>query len=72
MRKGYNPYLITPYKKKNWLYIIQFYINERGARQDPLTRPSSPRIKKNNSRRRECMQKVAFTFIFYLKFLLTL
>ena len=46
MRKGYNPYLIAPYKKKNWLYIIQFYINERGARQYPLTRPSSPRLKK--------------------------
>ena len=46
--------------------MIQFYINERGAKQYLLTRPSSPRPKrKKNWRRRECMQKVAFTFIFF-------
>ena len=49
MRKGYNPYLITPYKKKNWLHIIQFYINERGAKQYLLTRPSSPRPKRKKT-----------------------
>ena len=45
--------------------MIQFYINERGEKQYLLTRPSYHVQKKRNRRRRECMQKVAFAFIFF-------
>ena len=42
--KGLHKYNTT--RKNKWLYIIQFQINESGAWQYPLTRPSSPRLKK--------------------------
>ena len=71
MREGYNPYLITPYKKKKWLYIIQFQINERGAWQRPLTCPSSPRLKEKQTE--ACMNaKSGIYLYFYSKIPLTL
>ena len=74
MRIGYNPYLIKPLKK-NWLYIIQFQINKRGggggARQNPLKRPTSPRLKKEQTE--PCMHaKSGIYLYFYSKIPLTL
>ena len=70
MRIGYNPYLIKPLKK-NWLYIIQFQINESGTWQYPLTRPSSPRLKKQQTE--PCMHaKNGIYLYFYSKIPLTL
>ena len=45
--KGLHKYNTT--RKNKWLYIIQFQINENGAWQYPLTRPSSPRLKKKQT-----------------------
>ena len=36
-------------QEKKWLYIIQSQINESGAWQYPLTRPPSPRLKKQQT-----------------------
>jgi len=70
MREGYNPYLITPYKKKKWLYIIQFQINGSGAYGNTLWHTPLHHVLRNNKRKRVWMQKVAFTFIFITKSLL--
>ena len=45
--KGLHKYNTT--RKNKWLYIIQFQSNESGAWQYPLTRPSSPRLKKQQT-----------------------